>query len=336
VVLQIDQQGVVMNPMWNLRCFVLLAAAGLATWTFSLNAQAQPQPYPERPVTIVVPFPPAGGADTLARILSTRQSALWKQPVVVENRPGASGHIGAAHVAKSAPDGYTLLMSSTASLTEKNVAQFAPIALVSASPYVVAVSPKLGVKTLSEFISLAKSRPGKLTFGSSGKGSASHLTVELFKQMAGVDMLHVPYKGTGQAVSDLLGGAIDVMFAPGQTVLPHVKAGKLQALAVTSAVRAKASPELPTVAEAGLPGYAAVGWFGLLAPADTPKPVLGKLSADFAAALQDPAIERTMLASGAEPANLVGDAFGRFIRQELDKWTRIEMLSANNPGETKR
>ncbi|MFZ9297728.1 MAG: Bug family tripartite tricarboxylate transporter substrate binding protein [Hylemonella sp.] len=317
----------------NMKVFCTLVLALAGALGASGVAMAQAAPFPERAVTIVVPFPPAGGADTLARILSTRQSAVWKRPVIVENRPGASGHIGAAHVAKSAPDGYTLMMSSTASLTQDNVAQFAPIALVSASPYVVAVNPKLGVKTIAELIAHAKSHPGKLTFGSSGKGSASHLTVELFKQMAGVDMLHVPYKGTGQAVSDLLGGAIDLMFAPGQTVLPHVKAGKLQALAVTSAVRAKASPDLPTVAEAGLPGYAAVGWFGLLAPAGTPKAALSKLSADFSVALQDPAIEKTMLASGAEPANLVGEEFGRFIRQELDKWTQLEKQMANNQAQ---
>ena len=317
----------------NMKVFCTLVLALAGALGASGVAMAQAAPFPERAVTIVVPFPPAGGADTLARILSTRQSAVWKRPVIVENRPGASGHIGAAHVAKSAPDGYTLMMSSTASLTQDNVAQFAPIALVSASPYVVAVNPKLGVKTIAELIAHAKSHPGKLTFGSSGKGSASHLTVELFKQMAGVDMLHVPYKGTGQAVSDLLGGAIDLMFAPGQTVLPHVKAGKLQALAVTSAVRAKASPDLPTVAEAGLPGYAAVGWFGLLAPAGTPKAALSKLSADFSVALQDPAIEKTMLASGAEPANLVGEEFGRFIRQELDKWTLLEKQMANNQAQ---
>jgi tripartite-type tricarboxylate transporter receptor subunit TctC len=182
-----------------------------------MSGAAQAQTFPAKPVTIVVPFPPAGGADTLARILATHLGAVWKQQVIVENRPGASGHIGAAHVAKSAPDGYTLMMSSTASLDQENVKQFAPIALASASPYVVAVNPKLGVKNVAELIALAKSQPGKLSFGSSGEGSASHLTVELFKQQAGVDLLHVPYKGTGQAVADLLGGTIDLMFAPGQT-----------------------------------------------------------------------------------------------------------------------
>ncbi len=309
-------------PALNRRALALVGLAGLlGALPAAATAQAA---FPNKPVTIVVPFPPAGGADTLARILATHLSGVWKQQVVVENRPGASGHIGAAHVARSPADGYTLMMSSTASLTRENVAQFAPIALVSASPYVVTVNPKLNVKSIRELVTRAKAEPGKLTFGSSGEGSASHLTVELFMQAAGVDMLHVPYKGTGQAVTDLLGGTISLMFAPGQTVAGHVKAGKLQALAVTSAVRAKAAPELPPIAEAGVPGYSAVGWFGLLAPAATPKAVLQKLSADVNAALADPAIEKTMLANGAEPAQGSAEDFGRFIQDELGKWGKLE------------
>lgn len=313
-----------MKLLGKIICCAITAMAAL-----TLGGLAQAQTFPERPVTIVVPFPPAGGADTLARILSTHLGAQWKQQVIVENRPGASGHIGAAYVARSAPDGTTLMMSSTASLDYKNLKQFAPVALVSASPYVVVVNPRLGVSNIRELIALAKAQPGKLSFGSSGEGSASHLTVELFKQMAGVELLHVPYKGTGQAVSDLLGGTISLMFAPGQAVLPHVKAGKLQALAVTSSIRAKAAPDLPTMAEAGLPGYSAVGWFGLLAPADTPKAVVDKLSVDVNAALQNPAIEKNMLASGAEPANISADEFCRFIVQELDKWSALEKVMGN-------
>jgi tripartite-type tricarboxylate transporter receptor subunit TctC len=295
--------------------------AGLTT-PWQAAAQAA---YPNRPVTIVVPFPPAGGADVLARILGTYLSGIWKQQVIVENRAGASGRIGAAHVARSEADGYTLMMSSTASLGKDNVAQFAPIALVSAAPYVVAVSPKLNVKTMKELVARAKAEPGKLTFGSSGEGSASHLTVELFQQVAGVEMLHVPYKGTGQAVTDLLAGTIDLMFAPGQTVGPHVKAGKLLALAVTSEQRAKAAPELPTIAEASTPGYAAVGWFGLLAPAATPASLIAKLNADVNAALSQPAIEKTMLDAGAEAAHTSPAQFGAFIQSEITKWSQLEV-----------
>ena len=305
----------------------LLARAGAAALFATglpLAARAQAA-FPAKPVTIVVPFPPAGGADTLARILATPLGALWGQQVIVENRPGASGHIGAAHVARAAPDGHTLVMASTAALTRENLRQFAPVALVSASPYVITVSSQSGIRTLAQLIAQARAEPGRLTFGSSGEGSASHLTVELFKQQAGIDMLHVPYKGTGQAVTDLLSGTIQLMFAPGQTVSPHVKAGKLQALAVTSATRAKAFPELPPASEAGLAGYSAVGWFGLLAPAATPPAVVRKINADVNALLAQAAIERTLLANGAEPASGSPEAFGKFIVDELDKWGQLEV-----------
>lgn len=287
-------------------------------------AQGQTPPFPSRTVTLVVPFPPAGGADTLARILATPLSALWGQQVIVENRPGASGHIGAAHVAKSAPDGHTLIMASTAALTRDNLRQFTPVALVSASPYVMTASAQSGIRSLPQLIARAKAEPGRLSFGSSGEGSASHLTVELFKQRAGLDLLHVPYKGTGQAVTDLLSGVIQIMFAPGQTVAQHVKAGKLHALAVTSTTRAKAFPELPTATEAGLPGYSAVGWFGVLAPAGTSAAVVQKINTDINALLAQSAIEKSLLASGAEPAASTPDSFGKFIVDELDKWGQLE------------
>jgi tripartite-type tricarboxylate transporter receptor subunit TctC len=195
------------------------------------------QAFPTKPVRIIVPFPPGGGADALARIMQPYLAKLWGQPVIVENKPGASGHIGAEFVATSPADGYTLMMSSTASLTERNVHQFAPVTLVSASPYVIVANPKVPAGNVRELIDYAKKNPGKLSFGSSGTGAASHLSAELFKSMAGVDMLHVPYKGTGQAVTDLLAGQIDLMFAPAQTAMPHVQAGKLTAFAVTSAQR---------------------------------------------------------------------------------------------------
>jgi tripartite-type tricarboxylate transporter receptor subunit TctC len=243
--------------------------------------------------------------------------------VIVENKPGASGHIGADFVAQSAADGSTLLMSSTASLTEKNVSQFAPVSLVSASPYVVVVGSKIKINNVQELIAFAKTNPGKLTFGSSGTGAASHLSAELFKSMAQIDLLHVPYKGTGQAVADLLAGQIDLMFAPSQTVLPHVKAGKLKALAVTGAKRSGMLPELPTVSESGLPGYEAVGWFGVLAPAATPKPVVEKLSADVNRVLADAEVRQRMHALGAEPSGNTPDEFARFIREDQAKWAKL-------------
>jgi tripartite-type tricarboxylate transporter receptor subunit TctC len=286
-------------------------------------ASAQAQNFPAKPVRIVVPFPPGGGADALARLMAPRLTEMWKQQVVVENKPGASGHIGADFVAQSPADGYTLLMSSTASLTEKNVDQFAPVTLVSASPYVVTLNPKVQATSIRELIAVAKANPGKLTYGSSGTGAASHLSAELFKSMARVDLLHVPYKGTGQALTDLLAGQVDLMFAPAQTVSSHVKAGKLRALATTGDKRATTLPELPTVAESGVPGYAAVGWFGLLAPAATPKPLVAQLSRDANRVLGERDVRERMEALGAEPGGNDPEEFARFIRDDQAKWSKL-------------
>lgn len=272
---------------------------------------------------IVVPFPPGGGADALARLMAPKLADLWKQQVVVENKPGASGHIGADFVAQSPADGRTLLMSSTASLTEKNFAQFAPVTLVSASPYVVTVSARTAVSSIPELIAFARANPGKLSYASSGTGAASHLSAELFKSMAKVDLLHVPYKGTGQAVTDLLAGQVDLLFAPSQAVIQHVRAGKLKALATTGARRAETLPDLPTVAESGLPGYEAVGWFGLLAPAATSKPVVDKLSADANRVLADPEVRGRMQALGADPSGNKPEEFARFIRDDQAKWAKL-------------
>ena len=272
---------------------------------------------------IIVPFPPGGGADALARLMAPKLAEIRGQQVIVENKPGASGHIGADFVAQSPADGTTILMSSTASLTEKNVHQFAPVSLVSASPYVVTASAKTPPTSIGELIAHAKANPGKLTYASSGTGAASHLSAELFKSMAKVDLLHVPYKGTGPAVTDLLAGHVDVLFAPSQAVIQHVRAGKLKALATTGAKRAETLPDLPTVSEAGLPGYEAVGWFGLLAPAATPKPVVDRLSADANRVLSDKEIRTRMQAVGADPAGNTPEEFARFIREDQAKWSRL-------------
>ena len=298
-----------------------IAAAGLLA--LAIAAPAWAQKYPDHPVTIVVPFPPGGGTDALTRIMQPSLQALWGQPIVVENKPGAAGAIGGDYVAQAKADGYTLLMSSTAGITEKNVDRFAPVTLVSASPYVIVVNPKVPAKSVAELVAYAKKNPGKLSFGSSGVGAASHLSAELFKAMAGIDMLHVPYKGTGQAVTDLLGGQIEVMFAPAETVMSHVKSGKLRALAVTSAQRFAVLPDLPTVAESGVPGYSAVGWFGLFAPAATPKELVAKISADAQKVLSDPAVKAKMVAAGAEAQPMSPEAFRQFVRGEMDKWTRL-------------
>jgi tripartite-type tricarboxylate transporter receptor subunit TctC len=298
-------------------------SVALAAAVALVCSQACAQAFPSKPVRIVVPFPPGGGADTLARIMEPKLVAIWGQPVIVENRPGASGHIGADYVAKSAADGSTLLMSSTASLTEKNVDQFAPISLVSASPYVVTANPKVAASNVRELIALAKSEPGKLSFGSSGTGAASHLSAELFKSMAGVDLLHVPYKGTGQAVTDLLAGHVNLMFAPAQTVMPYVREGRLRALALTGSKRSETLPDLPTVSESGLPGYEAVGWFGLLAPAPTPREIVGKVSADVNRVLAEREVRDKMLGLGADPSGDTPEEFARFIRADQAKWAKL-------------
>ena len=300
------------------RLAALGAALLLAT---SLGVAAQT--FPSRPVHIVVPFPPGGGADALARIMQPHLVKLWGQPVIIDNKPGASGHIGAEYVAGSPPDGYVLMMSSTASLTEKNVSQFAPVSLVSASPYVVVANPKVPAANIRELVDYARKNPGKLTFGSSGTGAASHLSAELFKSLAAIDMLHVPYKGTGQAVTDLIAGQIDLLFGPAQAVMSYVQAGRLKAYAVTSAKRSPTLPDLPTVAEAGVPGYEAIGWFGLLAPAATPKAVVNRLSADANAALREPDVVQKMLVLGAEPAGNTPERFAAFIGDDQGKWSKL-------------
>jgi len=289
----------------------------------AVSAAACAQAFPARPVRIIVPFPPGGGADALARLMAPRLAELWKEQVIVENRPGASGHIGADLVAQSPPDGTTLLMSSTASLSEKNVAQFAPVTLVSASPYVVTVSARTPAASIRELIELARAQPGMLSFASSGAGAASHLSAELFKSMAKVDLLHVPYKGIGQALTDLLAGQVDLLFAPSQAVIQHVRAGKLKALATTGAKRTEALPELPTVAEAGLAGYEAVGWFGLLAPAATPRPLVERLSADSNRVLAERDVRSRMSALGADPSGNTPEEFARFIRDDQAKWAKL-------------
>jgi tripartite-type tricarboxylate transporter receptor subunit TctC len=304
----------------TMKLLTLFFSLALAAPAFS---QSVPQAFPARPVRVVVPFPPGGGADALARLMAPKLAELWKEPVAVENRPGASGHIGADFVAQAPADGATLLMSSTASLTERNVAQFAPVTLVSASPYVVTASLRTPVASIDELIKFSREHPGALSYASSGTGAASHLSAELFKSMAAVDLLHVPYKGTGQALTDLLAGQVDLLFAPSQAVIQHVRAGKLRGLATTGAKRTETLPDLPTVAESGLPGYEALGWFGLLAPAATPAPIVDRLSGDANRVLADPEVRSRMLALGADPRGNTPGEFARFIREDQAKWAKL-------------
>ena len=302
------------------RSIVAVLLAGLLPGATTLAAA---QAFPTRTVTVVVPFPPAGGADTLARTLAPHLSALWGQTVVIENRPGASGRIGTEQVANAAPDGHTLVMASTAAITEKNIARLAPVALVSAEAYVIVVNSKVPINNVRELIDFAKANPGKLRFGSSGIGAASHLAGELFKAQARVDLQHVPYKGTGQALTDLLGGQIEVMFAPTQTVLPQLQSGRLKAIAVTGGKPLDALPSLPTASGSGLPGYQAQGWFGLLAPKATPPALLARLHDDVAKVLAMPDVRKDLVAKGADPGDMSAAEFGRFIADEQAKWAKL-------------
>ena len=306
-----------------MKCLLQIVIALLCNVILAPSIASAGDVYPSKSIKVIVPFPPGGGADTLMRLIAPSVGELWKQSIVIENRPGASGFIGADLVAQSPADGYTLLMGSTAAVTEKNIAQFSPVALVSASPYVVTINPSLNISSIKALITYAKSSPGKIRYGSSGPGSASHLAGELFASMAGVTLLHVPYKGTGQALTDLLAGHIDLMFAPAQTVMPQIESGKLLALAQTGAKRSEALPNFPTVAEAGLPAYSAVGWFGLFAPANTPKMTVQKINQTVMFVLGQEKVRKAMLERGSDPASGSAEEFAAFLRLDQSKWAKL-------------
>jgi len=311
----------------------ILRALGALAVAFAANVHAQ-APYPNHPVRIVVPFPAGGTTDILARATAQKLTETLGQPFVVENRPGAAGNIGAEIVAKSPPDGYTMLMGTVgthainASLYEKmpydHVKDFVPVVLVAGVPNVLVVHPSVPAKSVQELIAYAKANPGKLNFASSGSGTSIHLSGELFKTMTGVSMQHVPYKGSAPALADLTGGQVQLMFDNLPSALPLIKAGKLRALAVTSLARASALPDVPTVAESGLPGFEASSWFGLLAPAGTPKDVITKVNAEVAKWLATPEAKEKLAAHGAIVASgLTPDDFTRHIASETAKWQKV-------------
>ena len=283
---------------------------------------------------MVVPFAPGGGTDVLGRIIAQRLSEQWGQPVVIENQPGASGGIGTTAAAKAEPDGYTLLMASTGALMAASARWrrtahfdvnkfFAPITVVAAPPYLLVINPKVPANSIAELIALARAKPKALSFGSSGIGTASHLSGALFQKDAHVELLNVPYKGTGPAVTDLLGGRIDMMFSPSTTVQALLDGGKLKALATTGAKRSKFFPDVPTVAEGGLPGYESVGWFGLLAPAHTPKEIVDKLNKAVVAIMAEKDVIDHMAKLGAEPEPQTPDEFARYINADVAKWSAL-------------
>jgi len=314
------------------RVFAIATALALGALAAVPFAAAQGT-YPTKPVRIVVPFPAGGTTDILARAAAQRLTETLGQSVVVDNRPGAGGNIGAELVAKAPPDGHTLLMGTVgthainASLYAKmpydHIRDFAPIILVAGVPNVLVVHPSVPVNSVQELIAYAKANPGKLNFASSGSGTSIHLSAELFKTMAGVHMAHVPYKGSAPAVTDLLGGQVQLMFDNLPSALPHIKAGKLKALAVTSATRAPALPDVPTIAESGLVGFDATSWFGLLAPAGTPQPIIARVNGDVAKWLATAEAKEKMAGLGANSAGQSTDEFVRHIAAETSKWAKV-------------
>jgi tripartite-type tricarboxylate transporter receptor subunit TctC len=309
---------------------ILLAIASIATLA---------QPYPAKSIRLVVPFPPAGTPDILAREIGQRLTAALKQQIVIDNRPGAGGNIGADLVAKAPADGYTLLLAQVAThsinlslyknLPYHPIKDFAPVVLFATPPNVLVVNPNLAAKSVKELIALAKARPGKLTFGSGGNGTSHHLGGELFNNLTGVEMVHIPYKGAGQALPDLIGGQIDVMFDNLTSSLPHIRSGKLRALAVTGTKkRSPALPEVPTMDEAGVAQFDIHGWFGLVAPANTPQPIVMRLNQEVLRILQTPEMIKRLAEHGAEPfGSNTPEQFGAFLKQNLDKWAKIVKLS---------
>ena len=308
-----------------------IGAIALAAATLSLGAAAQA--YPTKPITIVVPFSAGGTTDILARLVGQYLTTELGQPVVVDNKAGAGGNIGGALAAKAPADGYTLFMGTVgthainAALYKKmpfdHVKDFAPLSRVANVPNLLVAHPSQPFKTVPEMIAYAKANPGKINFGSPGNGASPHLSGELFKSMAKVELTHIPYKGSAPAVSDLLGNQIAIMFDNMPSVIPHVRSGKLRAIAISTAQRSPELPDVPTIAEAGVPGYEAVSWFGLFAPAATPKPVLDKLSTALSKVLANPEVQKKISAQGGETVNETPAQFAAFIRSETTKWGKV-------------
>ena len=295
------------------------------------------QAYPVKSVRLVVPFPPGGPLDSVGRLIAQKLGEAWGQTVVVDNRPGAGGNIGADLVAKSPPDGYTIVMGALSThavnpslyrrMPYDAVKDFAPITLLAITPNVLVINPALPVTSVKELIAYAKAHPGKLAFGSGSNGSAGHLAGELFKVETGVDMLHVPFKGAAPAMQALLAGDTQLMFDNLASAMPQVKAGKLKALAVTTAHRSPLVPELPTMAEAGVPGFDISTWFGLLAPAGTPRDIIAKWNTDVTRLLNSPEMRERLAAQGAEAAPTTPEQFAAFIASEIPKYARIVKAS---------
>jgi tripartite-type tricarboxylate transporter receptor subunit TctC len=306
---------------------MLLAAALLG-----LSCAAAAQDFPSKPIRVVVPFPPGGGTDIVARTVAPKMQEVLGQPILVENRSGAGGNLGTEVVAKSPPDGYTLVVASASSainttlvkgLSWDLVRDFSPVVLLVVNQHLLAAHPSVPAANAKELIALAKAKPGQVTYASYGNGSSAHLTAELFKMMAGVDLLHVPYKGAAPAVNDLIGGQVNVIFADVAALLPHLKSGRLKALGIGSARRFEGLPEVPTIMESGLPGFEAGGFLGLAAPAGTPAAVIAALNSAAVKSLAVPDVRERLLALASPPMGGTPEQFGQLMKEEIDKWAKV-------------
>jgi tripartite-type tricarboxylate transporter receptor subunit TctC len=312
------------------RHFLSLLVLGLA---LALALDAAAQTYPTKPIRLIVPFPPGGSADILARAIGQKAGEGLGQSLVIENRPGAGTAIGAEALAKSPPDGYAIMIGTVSShainpavnpkLPFDPVKDFTPVSLVASIPFAMVVHPSVPAKTVQEFIALARAKPGTLNYSSAGNGTSNHLAGELLKSMARIDIVHIPYKGSAPALNDLIAGQVLLMFDLVLTAAPHVKSGAVRGLAVTGAQRSAVLPELPTVAESGLPYYEVSAWFGIFAPAGVPRPVVERLNAEFVKALRDPDLRQRLASQGAEPLTSTPAEFSAYLRSEIDKWAQV-------------
>lgn len=307
---------------------IATAALCAAQPAFSQSAST----YPNKPIHIIVTFTSGGAPDILGRLIGDKLSAAWGQSVIVENKPGAGGNIGADYVAKSAPDGYNIVVGTVGThaingalyqnMPYDMTRDFAPVTLLASTPNMLVVNNNVPAKNLKEFIDLGK-KEGKMTFASSGSGTSIHVSGELFKTMTGIDMQHIPYKGRASAIPDLLGGRVTMMFDNMPSSLPLVREGKLRALGVTSAKRSPAAPDIPTIAESGLPGFEAVSWFALFAPANTPRPIVDKLQAEVSKILKMPDVSKKLMDLGLEPSGSTPDELAAYQKTEIAKWSKV-------------